>query len=199
MTDANSDLVQVRKSDLELLQRSYKILDGLWDDENVGQTIQERAKTVDPKIRTDNERYTHVLRPITEKLTATETTAKELAEKLSKLEQEREDEKALNDLRKTLDSAQSKYRLTDEGMAEVKKIMAERNIADPMAAAAFVVSEIEPPKPVTGTNFGPADLNVLGIDGSAEDASTKALHKDPVRWLDQAVPAIMQEFEQEAA
>ena len=67
------------------------------------------------------------------------------------------------------------------------------------AAAALVASEIEPAKVVNGTNFGPQDLNVLGMDGKAEDDSTKRLHDNPVKWQDREIGEIMSEFEQDAA
>lgn len=199
--DPNPDVVTISKADHALLMRNYQLLGKLWDHPEHGADIKRAAKVVDPTLRIPEIDVAEpLLKPVRERQDALETENKTLAEKLAKLETDREDEKALDKLKGDLTEAQKKYRLTDEGMAEVRKIMAERSIADPMAAAAYVQSEIvQPAKPLSGSNFAPQDLNPFHIDGKAEDASTKALHEDPVKWQDREVANIMAEFEQNEA
>lgn len=199
--DPNPDTVTITKADLATLQRSYKLLDSMWRSKEHGASVRVAAKASDPTLNVPEiDIGEPLVQPIRERQDALETENKTLAEKLAKLETDREDEKALDKLKGDLTEAQKKYRLTDEGMAEVRKIMAERSIADPMAAAAYVQSEIvQPAKPLSGSNFAPQDLNPFHIDGKAEDASTKALHEDPVKWQDREVANIMAEFEQSEA
>lgn len=198
--DPNPDLVQITKADLATLQKSFTLLNKLWDDPEHGGDLKRAAKKVDPSLRIPEIDVAEpLLAPIRAEMEAFKTQMSEKDAAIAAMKQERDDEKALDKLRGTLSDAQKKYRLTDDGMAEVKKIMVERNIADPMAAAAFVVSEIEPAKPVTGTNFGPSDLNVFGIDGKSAEEDVKALHENPMKWMDKAVPEILAEFDREAA
>jgi hypothetical protein len=189
------DVVQVDRAGFETLQKVYKLFNKLWDDPTHGAAVKRSAKAIDPSLRIPEIDVAEpLLAPINEKLTATEAANAKLAEQMEALKQERADEKDLDKLVKSLASAQKRYRLTDDGMEEVKKIMTERGIADPMAAAAYVVSEIEPAKPVTGTNFGPTDANIYSIDGSSKDDSTALLHRDPVKWQDQEISNILHEF-----
>jgi hypothetical protein len=199
MSDSG-DTVTISKHDLNLLQGSWKLLNGLWDHPEHGAVVKRAAKAVDPTLRVPEIDVAEpMLAPIRAEIEEVKKSAAEVREENARLRQEREEERQVADLGKALDAAQKKYRLTDDGMAEVKKLMAERHINDPPAAAAFVVSEIEPAAPMTGSNFAPQDANVFGIDGTSDDKDIAALHNDPVRWLDKAVPAIMAEFEQESA
>ncbi|HXE51234.1 MAG TPA: hypothetical protein VN663_22845 [Ramlibacter sp.] len=196
----NPDLVTITKADLATLQNAWKLQAELFDHPTHGLAIKKAMKDVRPTMRIPElDVLEPALTPLRERQEALDAENKKLREELEADRQARADAAATGDLVKNLSSAQSRYRLTDEGMAEVKKIMVERNIADPHAAAALVASEIEPPKVVNGTNFGPADLNVLGMDGKSEDASMKRLHEDPIRWQDQEISEIMAEFDQAAA
>lgn len=194
------DMVQISKSNLAILQKTYKLASSLYDDPEVGVTVKKAIKRIDPSTRIPELDVAEpLIAPVRERQDALEAQNKTLAEQLEKLNQERVDERDLNSLQRSLDAAQAKHRLTPDGMAEVRKIMAERNVADPEVAAQYVVSNIEPAKPMTGSNFGPSDLDVFGIKGDSAEDDIKALHADPLRWMDKAVPAIMQEFEQDAA
>lgn len=190
----------VTDKDLETLQNVWKLQAELLDHPTHGFATKKAIKELRPNLRIPEiDVLEPALTPLRTELEALRVKDTERDAAFEALKKEREDDKAVADLQTRLKSAQSRYRLTDEAMPEVKKLMVERNIADPHAAAALVASEIEPPKVVNGSNFAPADLNVLGMDGKAEDESTKRLHDNPVRWLDEEVGRIMAEGEQEAA
>jgi hypothetical protein len=196
----NPETVVITKADLTTLQRSYTLLDKLLGHKTAGMTAKRALKEIDPSIPIPEIDIAEPLvAEVNNKITAAEERANKLQEQIDKLNEERTNERELDDLRKKLDKAQREHRLTDEGMAEVRKIMAERNVADPEIAARYVVSEIEKPQPVAGSNFAPSDANIFGIDGKSEDLSTKELHENPTKWLDKAVPAILAEFEQQDA
>ena len=203
MSDAgnNPNLVQMERGAYQQLQQGWELLSKLWDHPEHGAAVKRAAKAVDPKLRVPEIDVAEpLLAPIREELDTFKKTAEELREENAKIRAEREEEKALDKLRGSLTDAQKRYRLTDEGMAEVRKVMAERQIADPFAAAALVVSEIEPAKPMTTTNFGPASLNAFDIDGSSAEKDVAMLHNSPEKWQDKVVGEIMQEFaEQDAA
>lgn len=199
MSDSG-DVVQISKADLAALQKSYSLLNKLWDHPEHGAELKRAAKVVDPTLRIPEIDVAEpLLKPIRDKQAEIEADNVKLREELAADRKERQDAKDIGDLSKALNGAQSKFRLTDEGMAEVRKIMAERNVADPEVAAQYVVANIERAPPVSGSNFAPTDANILGIDGKSQDEDIRFLHNDPIRWLDSAVPKIMAEFEQEAA
>lgn len=202
MSDAppDPDIVQIRKSDLSTLQASYKLLNDLWDHPEHGAATKRAAKAVNPALRVPEIDVAEpLLKPLRDELAAKDEALKKLREDFDADKQTRQDDKELGDLRSNLDAAQKKHRLTDEGMAEVRKIMAEQGVASPEVAAKYVAANIEPAKPVVGSNFGPTDANIFGIDGTSAEDDIKALHNDPLKWMDKAVPEIMAEFEQDAA
>lgn len=202
MSDAAPDpnLVSVDRAGLQTLQESYKLLQQLWDHPKHGAALKRAAKEVRPELRVPEIDVAEpLLAPIREELEESKKSAAELREEIAKDRKEREDEKALGDLSSKLTAAQRKHRLTDEAMAEVKKIMVDRGVSDPEIAAQYVVANIEAPRAVKGSNFGPTDANIFGIDGKSEEENIKALHDNPVRWMDKVVPEIMAEFDGEQA
>jgi hypothetical protein len=179
---------------------SYKLLNDLWDHPEHGATTKRAAKSVNPALRVPEIDVAEpLLKPINEKLSAFEEENKKLREELEADKKSREDDKALGDLQSKLTAAQKKHRLTDEAMGEVKKIMAERGVADPDIAAQYVVANIEPAKPVRGSNFGPQEANIFGIDGNSTEDDTKLLHNNNQKWFDGTVDEIMAEFERQDA
>lgn len=195
------DSVTISRADLVTLQGGYKLLNSLWDHPEHGAAVKRAAKAIDPKLRIPEIDVAEpLLKPINERLDAMTEENKTLREQMAADKTAREDDKALSDLKTRLADAQKKHRLTDEGMAEVMKIMKDRNVADPEIAARYVVSEIEhPAQSISGSNFGPQSANIFDMDGSSKDDDIKSLHKDPVKWLDQVVPKIMAETDQEQA
>jgi hypothetical protein len=137
---------------MRVAPRGYKLHDKLYDHPTHGLPMKRMLKEVDPTI---NIPEIDIAEPLVNKLQS----------QIDALKQERTDERDLTALKRDLDAAQKKHRLTDEGMDEVKRLMVERKIADPEAAALLVVSNIEPPNPVTGSNFAPADLKCWASTG----------------------------------
>lgn len=190
----------VKDTDLTTLQASYKLLNDLWDNPEHGATVKRAAKAVNPALRVPEIDVAEpLLKPLKDELSAKDEEIKKIREEFEADRKARQDDRDLDDLKTKLAKAQKDHRLTDEGMAEVKKIMAERGVADPDIAAKYVAANIEPAKPVRGSNFGPTDANIFGIDGKSAEDDIKALHQDPLKWMDKAVPEIMAEFEQDAA
>lgn len=200
MPEIPEGYVAIPKADHDLYARTYKLFGQIYDDKEHGLAVKKALKAADASVRIPEIDVAEpLLAPIRERQDAIEAENKALKEQLEKDKEERETQRAVGDLQSRIDKAASKFRLTPEGISKMKEIMAEKQIGDPEIVAEHIVSNIERAKPVTGSNFGPADLNVLGIDGKSEDDSTKLLHSDPLRWMDKEVPNILAEFEQEAA
>jgi hypothetical protein len=204
MSDAahtpDPNAVLVDKRDLEKLQEGFKLLSSLWDHPEHGAEIKLRAKKIRPDLRVPEIDVAEpLLKPIREQLTAKEEEIKKQNERLEKLETSIEDDKQLAKLERDIDKAVKKHRLTGEGKTELIEIMKRGEANTPEAAASIIVANLEPVKPVTGTNFGPSDANILGISGDSPEDDIKALHQDPVKWLDRAIPSILSEVEESEA
>jgi hypothetical protein len=190
----------ITDNDLRILQETYKLMNEVTDHPEYGLPTKRAMKAIRPDLRfPEIDVADPLLKPINEKLSAIEEENKKLREEREADRREREDDKALGDLQSKLTAAQKKHRLTDEAMGEVKKIMAERGVADPDIAAQYVVANIEPAKPVRGSNFGPQEANIFGIDGNSTEDDTKLLHNNNQKWFDGTVDEIMAEFDRQDA
>jgi hypothetical protein len=181
---------------MAILKRAHTLFNSLYDHPEHGVVFKKALKAVDPTLQIPDidvaEKYAG---PLNEKLTALEEKNTKLETELQKDREERTNQAQLGDLSKKIGEAQKRYRLTDDGMKAAIDRMKETGNPDPFAAAAWVVSEIEPAKPVqTGSNFGPMDANVLDIKGS-DDADRKLLHNDPDRWFNQTVDKMLTDFQ----
>lgn len=179
-----------------LQTKAAKLLSDLWDDPAHGMAVKNAAKAHNPSLRIPElDVLEPALTPLRAELETERTTRTALEERLAKLESSITEDKEVSSLQSQLGAAQRKYRLTDGGMQEVRKLMIEKNIADPDVVAGHVVANIEPVKPQAASNWGPADLNVLNIKGDSAEQDVQLLHNDPVAWQDKAVAEIMAEFE----
>lgn len=198
MAEIPDGYVAIPAADHDVLKKSHALFAKLWDDPTHGLGVKKATKALDPSIRVPEIDVAEpLLAPIRTELENERSQRTTLEERFAKLEQERDEDKQVAILQRDLDKAQKQYRLTDEAMAEARKLMVDGRASTPEAAAAIIVANIEPARPMTGTNFGPTDANILHINGdaAADDDSTRRLHNDPVRWLDTEVPKIIAELE----
>lgn len=190
----------VPDADHQTLLNSYNLLNKLWDDPKHGTALKRAAKEVNPALRIPEIDVAEpLLAPIREEMEAFKKTHDELRAENLKIREERDEERALDKLSRGIEAAQKKYRLTADGRTEMLEIMKRGEASTPESAAALIVANLEPAKPVTGTNFGPMEANVLNMDGRSQDESDKLLHTDPMKWLDSEVPRILNEMDAEAA
>jgi hypothetical protein len=78
---------------------------------------------------------------------------------------------------------------TDDGIDKIKKIMVERKVADPLAAAAYYDKINPPPEPQKPTFGGMS----WGIGATTEDADTKLLFDDEDAWMEREVGKVFRE------
>lgn len=78
------------------------------------------------------------------------------------------------------------WSFTDEGIEKVKKIMVERKIADPLAAAAYYERNNPKPEPQKPTSFHGLGW---GIGAKTDDADTKLLFEDEDAWMEKQAMA----------
>lgn len=151
-----------------------KLFNDLWGDVEVGEQVRRRAKALRPDITIPDDH------PLANKFRTelqAERAAREALE--ASLTQERQaaaQARAEAELRANLGKAQSRFALTDEGMAGTIKLMQERQIADAEAAAALYVDTLPKAKPSSATSFLPQKMNLFGT--TAKDDAWEKLHVD---------------------
>lgn len=199
----NPDTVTLSAADHRVLMKTFETFNKLWDHPQHGRGVKLAAREIEPTMRIPE---LDVLEPAIAPLKAElEEKTKALDELRASFETDKAERALERDTRKLqtdIDAATRKYRLTPDGRNEMLEIIKRGEASTAESAAALIVANLEPAAPVqSGSNFGPVNANVLGIDGESDDADVRSLHRDPMKWLDSAVPRIINELEagQEAA
>jgi uncharacterized protein (UPF0147 family) len=170
-----SETITLDAAEYARQQKLLGLFDQVFKDEKVGRSVRHRVKEIDPSVNIPDDH------PVAKEAMSEISS---LREQLEGLRKERDDEKAARanadheqKLRSGLGEAQSRYKLTDEGMDGVIKLMQDRQIADPLAAAALYKDSLPKPAPISGTTFSfdsrPAPLG----DASRDEAALTKLWK----------------------
>lgn len=147
----------------------------LWNDPEQGEVVRRRAKALNPDIAIPDDNPVAV---------AVRGELKETREKVSALERILEETRAATaqkeaetELRGKIGKAQDKYKLTDEGLQGTIKLMQERQISDPEAAAALYLDNLPKVAPQSASPVMPSSkFNLFGT-GAKDDVWEKA-HTD---------------------
>lgn len=144
------------------------LLNQVWTDPKVGSAVRKRAKELNPQITIPDEHPVAV--QANERMDALEAQNAALQKMLDeqRAERERRDQEAK--LREGIGRAQDRFRLTDDGVAGTIKLMQDRQIADPEAAAALFVDSLPKAKPTQGSTILPrTDFNLYGSRSGGDD------------------------------
>ena len=187
MSGAQDPAAQVRAQEAALLG----MLNQLWGDVEVGESVRKRAKALNPNIAIPDENPVAVA---VRRELATEREKREALEKqISDDRAERMQRDAEASLRNALGRAQDRFKLTDEGMAGTIKLMQERQIADAEAAAALYVDSLPKAKPSAASNFQiPGKFNMFGT--TARDEAWEKLHLDQEGFFADVVNQVFSEM-----
>ena len=96
------------------------------------------------------------------------------------------------DLRSRLGKAQDRFKLTDDGLAGTIKLMQERQISDPEAAAALYVDGLPKNKPSTASKMFPNEFNLFGTKNKADE--WEKLHTNPDGFFADVVNEVFREM-----
>lgn len=189
---ADSEMVEISRTDLAVLQKAKQIFDDLWVDPKHAKAIQTMVAEKVPGARTPAALAEPFVAPIREDLTAVRDENKKLTERIDNWEKSQKDKAEETTLRQEIDSAQKKYRLTDEGVAAMIKRMRDKNNPDVESAATWVVSQQPKPAAVPTSSYLPQSMNLFG--SSEKDEKWEELNRDPVKWADKEIATILNEF-----
>ena len=194
-------VVELDEVELQRLQKQDRTVHTLMANPKAKRKILEAYKDVDPNARIPELEMEELAKA---PVTALEKTVSELRTQLAADKQERDDEKRLSALTNTVEGGIAKLRRagwTDDGLAEVRKMMDERGILDPEIAAAYYETQHPPQNPASpsgtgGWNFmeAPAedDTYVKAITASKGAADNEQLVMNEARRA-------LQEFRQQNA
>ena len=162
--------------------RSAQLIEELWNDPEYGPVVRARAKKKFGDIRTPEDAIAPVVNSIEAKHKKLEEQLGAVLKKLEERDAKEAEQETFRSLQSKVESAVSKFNLTEEGRAKMLDRMKETgNYTDPDAAAALIAHSA-PPAPVSGPNWAPQNLNLFG--SSTADEKFAALHKDPVGFMD---------------
>jgi len=168
-----------------------KLLEQVWSDPEIGSTVRKRAKALNPNISIVDDNP--VALEVRGELAATQDKLSALQKMFEEQQQKAERSRQETDLRSALGKAQDRFKLTDDGMAGTIKLMQERQISDPEAAAALYVDSLPKQKPsVASSNMFPGDFNLFGTK-TKDDAWTD-LHTNPDKFFQNVVNDVFNEM-----
>lgn len=96
------------------------------------------------------------------------------------------------ELDKAFDTLRKDGGYTDDGIDKIKKIMVDRKVADPLAAAAYYEKMNPPTEPQKPTSFAGTSW---GIGSPSDDADVKLLFEDEDAWAEKQAIAHFNEMQ----
>lgn len=176
---------------LALLERSHNVLQKLNGDAVSKPFLEKALKHHYPEVTTEEEAAQRMVAPQFEAFTREVVTP--LSDELKALREARESDAAARtegQLSTAFTEFRTKRGFTDDGIEAVKKMMVERNIADPYAAAALFAEQN--PAPVQDApGFMPSAWN---IDQTVADHDIKGLFENEDRWGDNMAAKVLNEI-----
>jgi len=168
-----------------------KLFNELWVDPDVGESVRRRAKTIRPEISIPDD---HPVAAGVRRELAVERAAREALQKqIDDDRTARQAEAAEAKLRGDLGRAQTRFKLTDQGLQDTMRLMQERQIADAEAAAALYVENLPKAAPSSpANNLMPGKFNLFGT--TARDDRWEKLHTDEAGYFADVVNEVFAEF-----
>jgi len=172
-------MAEIDDAELDTLRKSQQLLNSLTTSPKTKRAVEREIKKLHPEvvITDDLEAPIHdEIKAIGDKLD-TFLTAQKTASEDGKLAA------AFDDLR-------SNGGYSDDGIDKIKKLMVDRSIADPHAAAAYYEKLNPPPKPQQPSSFAGTSW---GFGHKTEEANTKLLFEDEDAFAEQEALKFFQE------
>ena len=161
-------MAEIDEVELQRLIRQDKTVHALMANPKAKRKVLEAYKEHDPSARIPELDAEEAAKA---PVTALEKQVAELSKQLADDKAEREKQVKLAELNGSVDSGMGKLRRagwTDEGLAEVRKLMDEKGIIDPEIAAAYYEKQHPPATPVTPSGVGGWNFVENVQDGEAD-------------------------------
>lgn len=182
-------MAEISDNELTTLRNAMSLLQGMNNDPKSRAHLEKAIKVVKPEVVTEEEQAERMAKPFVEKF---ESATKTLEERIAALDA-RDAAAAERDQERALDDSFSRLRkagYTDDGLEKIKKLMVDRSIPDPEAAAALFDKQ-NPAPPADAPGFTPDHWN-FQTDESKRDI--KGLFADPEKWADKEAANVLNEI-----
>lgn len=183
---------EVTDAQLAEYQRALTALNKMWENPEHGAKVKEAYAAVTPGVVIP-EIETHKAQAVEARITEAETRAQTALDRLAERELADNNRREEDSLSRKIETATKKYRLTDEGRSTLIEQMKERETTDAESVAAWMVSEIPQPAKGNTSTFAPQTFDAIGIN--EEGIDNEALHRDPKKWFDKTVDAMLRDPE----
>lgn len=184
-------MAEVNDETLALLQRSHDVLMKLNGDARTRAPLEAAIKVHYPQVVTEEDQRQQLVAP---QLEAFKTQIVDpLREQLEAFTTARQTEAAArteSDLASAFTDIRKNRGFTDDGIEAVKRLMVDRSIADPHAAAALF-AEQNPPAPQEAPGFQPQHWN---MEQTVTDFDLKGLFENEDRWADNMAAKALNEI-----
>ena len=187
--------VEIDEGDLATLQNAYKLLQTMNGNPEARRNLEKGMKVINPQLETEDDIAARIAAPHVERISKLEAdlaaTQKSIADREAAAAAAAEDART-NSALGWLDTQS----YTDEGKAEIKKIMVDEKVANVEAAAALF--EKRKPKPVVipGANYESDSWN---LRGDPDDKNLEALFKNEDAWADREAALTLNAIRQQGA
>ena len=180
---------EISAEQLEAFQKGMTFLNEMATSPKTRRQFEGLAKTLRPEIETTSDIADAVAAPYVEKI---ETATKQIADFIA-AQAKRDEEAVTAAADRDRDAAFARLKAegyTEDGLDKITRIMVDRRIADPEAAAALFDRQNPKPAPEVGGSWEPAAWD---IKGNAVANDIEGLFADPDRWADKQVYNVLQE------
>lgn len=183
--------MEVDDATFETMKKTYELVMKLNGDATSRPLLEKAIKQHFPNVTTEEEAASRLVQPQFEAFQR--EVGNPLMEELKALREEREANQARateQSLNSAFDEFRTKRGLTDEGIEAVKRMMVEKSIADPYAAAALF-AEQNPAPSQEAPGWTPASWN---IDQSVTDHDVAGLFANEDAWADNMAAKTLNEI-----
>ena len=184
---------EVDEQTLALLQRSHQLLQQLNGDPRTRDTLETALKVHYPAVTTEAEARNRLVQPMLDQFQ--EQVVKPLQERLDAADAARtasESTRAETALNEAFSEFRTKRGFTDEGIEAVKRLMVDRSIADPYAAAAlFAEQNPTAPERDAMTGFSPPQWD---LEQTLTQVDVKGLFENEDAWADKQAANVLNEI-----
>lgn len=196
-------LIEVDETEYNQLKRAKDLLNGLYtsEDQATRSTTRKGLKKLGLAVQDEDEIAERHAAPIRAKLEESDKRVADMAAQLEALKKAQDDRDALSKIHERIDEVVRKRKLTADGKDSLIKVMQERQIADPDAAALILLDSLpKTPGPSKASTVLPQTFNLLEVRNSPDktDETIQKFWDNPQAAADEEVARILGEIDEAA-
>lgn len=173
-----SNMVEITEEQLDYLQKAEGLMKKLHDNKAT-RPLFDKAVKAHPELGKNYMTVEETAEPIVAPI-------KEQVARLEKRLKDKEDAEMDGHLNETFKDVQRRYGYTDEGIGELKKMMVDKNIADPEVAAAYWEKK-NPPKAIESNGYASTAWKFDEKSDKDENSLDRLWFTDPDAAIDQII------------